>query len=282
MTRASCGLVRNATSSGTRAARQRSGSSVHDLGQVQLPVDERPPLGAGVGEKDAELAVVDLAGGARVLALHPHRGGALLEEAGLVDHQHPGRVAQVLDHIGAQVVADQVRVPVSGGQQPLHPIRGRLPGMLGQLPAVLATHVAEQPPQIGQHPPAWLGAGEPPRDPGVQRPKPRRPPLDLLESCLVGLRHVLPPPSRSALPAHLRPAAREPTSPQAKCGWSTRPQLATPRPLSSDLSVRLARKSPSATFLKGPGSWFMGDETGRPACRGNETSSLNVQANGPT
>jgi hypothetical protein len=171
--------------------------------QVQLPVDERPPLSAGVGENDAQLAGVDLAGRARVLALHPHRGRALLQEARLVGHQHRTRVAQVLDHIGAQVVTDQIRVPVGGGQQPLHPIGGALPGMLGQLPTVLATHVAEQPPQIGQHPPAWLGPGEPPRDLGVQRPKPRRPSLDLLDRRLVGLRHVvLPPPSRSALPAH--------------------------------------------------------------------------------
>ena len=184
--------------------------------QVQLSVDERPPFGASVGEEDAELAVVDLSGGARVLALHPHRGGALLEEPGLVGHQHSARVAQVLDYISAQVVADQIRVPVGGGQQPLHPIRGGLASVLGQLPAVLATHVAEQPAQIGEHAPAWLCAGEPTRDPGVQRPKPRRPPLDLLDSCLVGLRHVLPPPSRSALPAHLRPAGREPTSSQVR------------------------------------------------------------------
>jgi hypothetical protein len=43
------------------------------LGQVQLPVDERPPLGAGVSEKDAELAVVDLAGRARILPLDPYQ-----------------------------------------------------------------------------------------------------------------------------------------------------------------------------------------------------------------
>src|SRR4029450_12154655 len=96
MTRAPCGLVRTSTSSGTRAARQRAGSSVQTRGRyrsrVQLPVDERPPRSAGIGEKDAELAVVDLAGGARVLALPPHRGAALLEEAGLVDHQHSARV----------------------------------------------------------------------------------------------------------------------------------------------------------------------------------------------
>jgi hypothetical protein len=62
--------------------------------------------------------------------------------------------------------------------------------MLGQLPTVLAPHVAQQPTQIGQHPPARLGPGEPPSDLGMQRPKPRRPPLDFLDGCcLVGFRH---------------------------------------------------------------------------------------------
>ena len=107
------------------------------LGQVQLPVDHRPPLGAGVGQEHAQLAVVDLAGGARVLALDPHRGRALLEKPRLVDHQHPAGVAEVLDDVAAQVVADQVRVPVGGGEQPPHAVWGALAGVLGQLPADL-------------------------------------------------------------------------------------------------------------------------------------------------
>jgi hypothetical protein len=100
----------------------------------------------------------------------------------------------VLHHIAAQVVADQIRVPGGGGHEPLHPIWGRLASVLGQLPAVLTTHIAQQPAQVGQHPPARLSAGEPTRDPGVQRPKPGCPPLDFLDGCrLVGLRHVLLP-----------------------------------------------------------------------------------------
>jgi hypothetical protein len=83
--------------------------------QVQLPVDHCPPLRTGIGQEHSQLAVVDLAGGAGVLALHPHRGGALLREPGLVHHQHRSWIAQVLDHIGAQVVADPVGIPVSGG-----------------------------------------------------------------------------------------------------------------------------------------------------------------------
>jgi site-specific DNA recombinase len=92
------------------------------LGQVQLPVDQRPPLAAGVGEEDADLAVLDAPGGPRILALHPGRLGALLEEPGLIHHQHPARVAQVLDHIGTHVITQRIGVPAGGRQQPLHPI----------------------------------------------------------------------------------------------------------------------------------------------------------------
>src|SRR5215217_2376794 len=166
--------------------------------QVPLPVDERPPPGAGVGQEHPQLAVVDLAGRARVRALHPDRGGPLLEEPGLVHHQHRPWLAQVLHDIATQIIPDQVRVPVGGGQQPLHPIGGPLPGMLGQLPTVLACHRAQQPAQIRQHSPAWLGAGEPTGDPGVYRLQPRRPRLDFLDLYRrpIGVRHG---PSRLAL-----------------------------------------------------------------------------------
>jgi hypothetical protein len=160
------------------------------FGQVQLPVDERPPLAADIGEEDTQLAVVDLAGRARVLALHPDRGRALLQEARLVHYQHRAFLAQVLHYIGTQIVADPIGVPVGGGKQPLHAVGGALVGVLGQLPAVLAVHVAEQAAQIGQRPPARLRAGEPSRDPGVQALQPSRPRVDLFDVChLVGLQH---------------------------------------------------------------------------------------------
>jgi hypothetical protein len=108
---AGSGLVRRPTcpgDPGRRAPRRVVGPC---LGQVQLPVDQRPPPWGWRRPEHAELAVVDLAGGARVLALHSHRGGALLEEPGLIHHQHRARVAQVLHGLGAQVVADQLRGP---------------------------------------------------------------------------------------------------------------------------------------------------------------------------
>ena len=67
--------------------------------------------------------------------------------------------------------------------------------MLGQLPAVLASDRAEQPTQIGQPPPAGLGAGEPTRDPGMQAIQPRRPRPHFLDLWCrpISVRHGPPP-----------------------------------------------------------------------------------------
>ena len=69
------------------------------------------PSLAGVHQQDRDLRVVHAAGGAGVLALDPHRLGALLQIAGLVHHQHRPRVLQVLDQVGAEVVTHPVVVP---------------------------------------------------------------------------------------------------------------------------------------------------------------------------
>ena len=61
------------------------------LGQIQLAVDEGAALVRDIGGKHADLAVGDLARRSGVLAAHAARVLALLEKAGLVDHQHrPG------------------------------------------------------------------------------------------------------------------------------------------------------------------------------------------------
>jgi hypothetical protein len=80
-------------------------------GQVQLPVDHGMACLAGVHQLDRDLGVLDPPGGAAVLALHAHGGGALLEVAGLVHHQHCPRIAQVPHEVGADVVADRVVIP---------------------------------------------------------------------------------------------------------------------------------------------------------------------------
>jgi hypothetical protein len=66
-------------------------------GQVKLPVDHRVPAPAGVTEVDGDLGVLDPAGGAGVLPLHPDGVPALLQITGLVDDQDPVGGAEVLD-----------------------------------------------------------------------------------------------------------------------------------------------------------------------------------------
>jgi hypothetical protein len=89
--------------------------------------------------------------------------------SGTVDHQHRLGVTQMLDHVGAQVIAHAVFVPHRPGQQVLHPIRGGIPGVLGERPAVLAWPIRKQPQHERPGPPAWLHPPKPARNPAQQR-----------------------------------------------------------------------------------------------------------------
>jgi hypothetical protein len=151
------------------------GVSQPPLGQVQLPVDYAMPSVGGIGQVDGDLGVVDLAGGAGVLALHPDRAGALLEVSCLVDHQHRARVTEVLDQVVAHVVADGVVVPDRPGQQVLHAVRGGIPCVLGDRPAVLAGQVGQQPQHQRPRVAPGLHPAEPASDPAQQLLQPRLP-----------------------------------------------------------------------------------------------------------
>ena len=130
------------------------------LRQVQLPVDQRVPTGRGVGEVDRDLGVLDLARGAGVLPLHPGRGGPLLDIPGLIHHQDRAGVPQVLDDVIPHVITYPVGIPAGPLQQVLHPIRGRLPGLHGQRPAVLARQPGQQPEHERPRPPPRLHPAE--------------------------------------------------------------------------------------------------------------------------
>jgi hypothetical protein len=69
------------------------------LGQVKRAVDQRVPFVAGVGEEDTDLAVFDPPRSAAVLARHPGRMRAFLQEPCFVDYQHTVGAADVLDYI---------------------------------------------------------------------------------------------------------------------------------------------------------------------------------------
>ncbi len=55
---------------------------------IEFPIEEGSPTSrCGIIQKDTDLAILDLACGATVLSLHAGRLSALLDEAGLVNHQ---------------------------------------------------------------------------------------------------------------------------------------------------------------------------------------------------
>jgi hypothetical protein len=88
---------------------------------------------------------------------------ALLDVAGLVEHQHPVRRAQRLGHIAPQVLAHPALVPHRPVQQPLHPVRRALTRGLRQRPPVpgLSGDRRQQPLHIPQRPLPRLRPEEP-------------------------------------------------------------------------------------------------------------------------
>src|ERR1700721_326751 len=96
-----------------------------------------------VGGEDADLAVRDLAGGTSVLPRHPARCLALLEKAGLVDHQHRIVIRQMLDDIVAHDVAQRIGVPTPATEGRLLSPWAGIASRLRAHPAGLALLVSE-------------------------------------------------------------------------------------------------------------------------------------------
>ena len=82
------------------------------LRQVQLPVDQRVSRGRGIRQIDCDLGVLDPPGGTGVLAMHP-TVRYLSSHRRFVDHQNRIVVAKMIDHIGPQIVAYFVGVPLA-------------------------------------------------------------------------------------------------------------------------------------------------------------------------
>src|SRR5205814_8214353 len=89
------------------------------LGQIQAAVQRRVPAGGGVGEEDAELAVVLLAEPAAPLSRHPARLTPRLGEAAGVEDQDRLRVGQDLADMAAQFGHDGLVVPPAGTDEVL-------------------------------------------------------------------------------------------------------------------------------------------------------------------
>lgn len=123
------------------------------------------PLAAHIGQKNPDLAVLDPAGRATVLAGHPGRVAPFLEKSRFVDHQDRLISAQVGDHVLLQVIPHLISIPQCPAQQVLQAVRRCLTQGLGQLPAVLAFCRAQQPSQVAQRLLPRFRACEPPSDP---------------------------------------------------------------------------------------------------------------------
>jgi hypothetical protein len=103
------------------------------------------PRAVGVGAVDDVDGVGYLSHAAGVLAFDAGGEAALLLLRGLVEHRRRELVGQVPDN---EVTHQRRRgglVPCHVVEQPLHPVRRPIPGVLGQRPPVLAWQVSQQP-----------------------------------------------------------------------------------------------------------------------------------------
>ncbi|MDQ0798334.1 hypothetical protein QFZ58_006822 [Streptomyces sp. B1I3] len=128
---------------------------------VQLTVHRRVPAAACIDKVDRGLRVFDPAGSAGVLALDTDGVHALLHVPGLVDHQHRILIVQMLQHVLTHVITHTIGIPPGPAEQVLHAVRTRLPGPLGDRPAVLARQARQQ----SQHQVLYAAPGFNPREP---------------------------------------------------------------------------------------------------------------------
>lgn len=91
-------------------------------------------------QEDTHLAVLNPAGGARVLALNPHGLGSFFEEPGLIDNQDRIIRSQVFAGIADQFISQLMGIPPGSAQKSLKTIGTVLSQILGQLPTVLSIH----------------------------------------------------------------------------------------------------------------------------------------------
>ena len=113
------------------------------LGQVEPPVQGGVTGRSGVGQEDADLAVVDLAQPAAPLAGDAAGLGPLLGEgAGVDDHDAVG-LGQLLADVAPQLGHHGLVVPLAGADEELDRLAGQA-GLDGDRLAGLALQAAEQ------------------------------------------------------------------------------------------------------------------------------------------
>src|SRR3981081_1675393 len=97
-----------------------------------------------VGSEDADLAVGNLPCRTSVLRRHSPSPSALVEKAGLVDHQHRIVIRQMLDDIVAYDIAQGIGIPIPTTQDRLLPPWARIASRLRAHPTGFAPLISEQ------------------------------------------------------------------------------------------------------------------------------------------
>src|SRR5438046_2011768 len=97
-----------------------------------------------IGSEDSDLAVRDLARRTSVLPRHAARRLALVEKAGLIDHQHRVIVRQMIYDIVTHDIAQAIGIPIPATQDRLLPPWTRIACGLRAHPTGLALLVSEQ------------------------------------------------------------------------------------------------------------------------------------------
>jgi hypothetical protein len=162
-------------------------------GDARLRPADGVALVGDVGGEHPDLAVGDLARRAGVLSPDATGGLALLEKAGLVDHQHRIRRRQGLEGILADQIAQRVGVPTAAAEHGLLAPRAGIPGRFGAHPAGLAPFRPEQPVQERRGGGRHAGMTEQRPEPRLGRAKFGRPKIQrLFNRCP---RHRQSPPS---------------------------------------------------------------------------------------
>src|SRR6266576_479707 len=114
------------------------------LRQIERPIDESMAVTRHVGSKNTDLTVRNFACRTSILPRYSARCLALLEKAGLIDHQHRVLIGKMLSDIVAHHIAQSIGIPPVTAQNRLLPPWPRIARRLRPHPSGFATLVAKQ------------------------------------------------------------------------------------------------------------------------------------------
>jgi hypothetical protein len=118
------------------------------LREIELAIEEGATFGAGIGEEDADLAVLAFASGAGILAFDANRLGAFLEKSGFINDEDSIVITEVFNDIRLEVVADLFGIPVSSSEEALDAIGSSVADVFSDLPAILAFNGTDESAEI--------------------------------------------------------------------------------------------------------------------------------------